>query len=129
MSFKVPNQYRIKRGPMGSDDSIGLCGAFEIHGMYKKQAAYFYVIAIDGEGLGQGWEHVSVHGRYTNNGAEFTPNWEVMSKIKDLFWDEEDCVVEFHPPKSEYVNRHIHTLHLWRNPKHPISLPPKELIG
>src|SRR5580658_4748259 len=44
------------------------------------------------------FEHVSV------SLAHRCPTWEEMCKIKDLFWDDEDVVVQFHPAKSEYVN-------------------------
>ena len=33
---------------------------------------------------------------------------------KALFWDEDDCVIQYHPPRSEYVNNHQNCLHLWR---------------
>jgi len=56
------------------------------------------------------------------------PNWREMCFIKDLFWDEEDVVIQYHPKKSEYVNLHNNYLHLWR----PIGVEiptPKELVG
>jgi hypothetical protein len=37
-----------------------------------------------------------------------------MCRIKDLFFDDEDWVVQFHPARSEYVNHHPYTLHLWK---------------
>lgn len=37
-----------------------------------------------------------------------------MCKIKDLFWEAQDCVCQFHPPKTEYVNNHAGCLHLWK---------------
>lgn len=108
---------------MGSDDSIGTCGAFRIIWRVHDKCI-LWVIASDG----QGWEHVSVHG--TTGRGEFTPSWDQMCFIKDLFWDEDDCVIQYHPPKSEYVNKHKNTLHLWRQSgKNSISLPPKVLIG
>jgi hypothetical protein len=68
------------------------------------------------------WEHVSV------STAIKTPTWEDMCFIKGLFWDREDCVVQFHPPRSLYVNNHPFCLHLWRNVKIQFPLPPAELI-
>lgn len=87
------------------------------------------VIATDGDDglLNSGWEHVSVHGE-TARGI-FTPTWSQMCYIKDLFWDEEDCVVQFHPPKSQYVNHHKNCLHLWRKTNENWPTPPKILIG
>ena len=56
-------------------------------------------------------EHVSVAG------PKETPRWETMCIIKDLFWDDEDEVIQYHPKKSEYVNMHPRTLHMWREVK------------
>ena len=57
------------------------------------------------------WEHVSVS---VIGQANKCPGWAEMCAVKALFWDEEECVVEFHPAKSEYVNHHAGCLHLWR---------------
>lgn len=43
-----------------------------------------------------------------------TPNWDDMCIIKDIFWDEEDEVLQIHPAKSEYVNIKSNCLHLWK---------------
>jgi hypothetical protein len=69
------------------------------------------------------WEHVSVsaHGR--------TPTWDEMCWVKDLFWKEDECVVQYHPPKSEYVNCHPNCLHLWRSIRKKIPIPPSYLVG
>ena len=67
------------------------------------------------------WEHVSVSHRGR------CPSWEEMRDVKDLFWAEDECVVQFHPPKSEYVNIHPYVLHLWK-PPYPIELPPTEQV-
>jgi hypothetical protein len=37
-----------------------------------------------------------------------------MCQIKDLFFEPEDCVVQFHPAKSQYRNFHPGCLHLWK---------------
>lgn len=57
-----------------------------------------------------GWEHVSVC-PYKNK----MPTWDDMCKIKDIFWDEEEAVIQIHPKKSEYVNIMDNCLHLWRH--------------
>ena len=46
-----------------------------------------------------------------------------------MFWDEEDCVVQYHPPKSDYVNIHKNCLHLWRPTDGELPRPPKIMIG
>lgn len=75
------------------------------------------VLATDGEDADADpkdhqWEHVSVSG-HCLNGAMFIPTWEMMCQIKDYFWDEEERVIQFHPPRSEYVNTCNFCLHLW----------------
>jgi hypothetical protein len=37
-----------------------------------------------------------------------------MCHVKELFFDADECVMQLHPPKSEYVNCHQYCLHLWR---------------
>lgn len=67
------------------------------------------------------WEHVSVHVRHRSKTvggkiklSQETPTWDTMCLVKDLFWDAEECVLQFHPPRSQYVNIHKHVLHLWK---------------
>ncbi len=73
---------------------------------------------------GGGWEHVSV---CPLNGS--MPTWDDMCLIKDMFWNDEDCVVQYHPPKSEYVNNVPNCLHLWRPIIDEIPMPPSILTG
>jgi hypothetical protein len=69
------------------------------------------------------WEHVSV------SRERRIPNWEEMCFGKRLFWDDDECVVQFHPPKSDYVNCHPRCLHLWRPVGGGFPTPPSMLIG
>ena len=55
-----------------------------------------------------GWEHLSV------SMPSRTPNWEQMCRMKDIFWNEDETCVEYHPAKNQYVNMHSHCLHIWR---------------
>lgn len=55
-----------------------------------------------------GWDHVSV------SREDRCPLWSEMCYIKDLFFRENDIVIQYHPPKNQYVNIHPHCLHLWR---------------
>lgn len=41
----------------------------------------------------------------------------------------EECVVQFHPAKADYVNYHPATLHLWKPVGVPIPKPPPERVG
>ena len=72
---------------------------------------------------GGGWDHVSV--AHPNR----TPTWDEMCQVKDVFFGDEECVIQFHPPKSEYVNDHPYCLHLWKNQEQNIELPPSIFVG
>ena len=63
-----------------------------------------------------GWEHVSVS-PYKGK----MPTWDDMCEIKDIFWNDEEAVIQIHPKKSEYVNMVDNCLHLWRHRE--IELP------
>lgn len=59
---------------------------------------------------GGGWEHVSV----CPYKRSYTPSWDDMCALKDMFFHENETVVQYHPAKSEYVNNMPNCLHLWR---------------
>ena len=120
--FHVPHKSRITHGAMGSGDWAGNNGAFQIWLSNRTDAM---VVASDG----QGWEHVSVRMVDKSTGQDRTPTWAEMCKIKDIFWDAEDCVIQYHPAKSEYVNNHPNVLHLWRPTEHVIPTPDSMLVG
>lgn len=115
--FRAPNQFRIRTGPFASSESYGNNGAFMID--TKSGTDVLRTIASDGEG----WEHVSV------SLATRCPTWEEMCAVKELFWGPEDCVVQYHPPASDYVNCHPFTLHLWRPVGVSLLMPPSFLVG
>ena len=97
-------------GPVGSN-----VGWFKMGGLS--------VMAHDGIGGDvDGWEHVSV------SRPDRVPTWEEMCLVKDVFWGEEEVVIQIHPKKSEYVNRHPYVLHLWRRVGENIETPPKNLV-
>lgn len=82
-----------------------------------------------------GWEHLSV------SMPSRTPTWEQMCRMKDIFWNEEETCVEYHPAKSQYVNLHPHCLHIWRpikcedfynepdSKEELLPIPPHLLVG
>ncbi|MDR1409749.1 MAG: hypothetical protein LBJ12_05730 [Oscillospiraceae bacterium] len=78
-----------------------------------------YIIAS----WGGGWEHVSF------SHAKRCPTWDEMCEIKDIFWCDEECVVQFHPPKSEYVNNFPYCLHLWKKIGGRFETPPSIFVG
>lgn len=96
----------------------GGCGAFKVF----VNGRSFFVVSSDGGG----WEHVSVSpGSRTRKSC---PTWEEMCAIKDMFFEPEECVVQYHPPRSEYVNNHPYCLHLWRSTETEIPRPPMEFV-
>lgn len=75
---------------------------------------------------GAGWEHcsVSITDRYKR-----CPSWEQMCFIKDSFWNEDECCIEYHPAKKDYVNNHNYCLHIWKPIDQEIPTPPSLMIG
>lgn len=69
------------------------------------------------------FEHVSV------SLAHRTPTWAEMCRVKDLFWGEEDCVIQYHPPKSQYIDMMPFCLHLWCWKKGTFPMPNKIEVG
>ncbi len=115
--FHVPNKYRITTDQLyGSDNTAGNNGAFFIPMLNKPSLK---VIASDG----MDWEHVSV------SLSNRTPTWEEMCRVKDIFWDKEDVVMQLHPAESDYVNCHQYCLHLWRPINQEIPLPDSIMVG
>jgi hypothetical protein len=121
MAFHVPELRRITEGPVKSDRSFGNNGAF----LLDSCEPGWQLVLIAAQD--QGWEHVSVHAT-TRTGRNRTPTWREMSFIKDLCWDDDDVVVQYHPRKAEYVNLHPHVLHLWRPIDLVMPTPPIEFV-
>ena len=120
-NFEVLNKYRFKdrNYPDYVSNDQDTFGAFYI----PFDSYILKTLATDGEGFIPRWEHVSV------SMPNRTPNWKEMCFIKDLFWGEEEIVIQIHPPKSKYVNQHPNCLHLWRNPANELELPPSIYVG
>lgn len=108
------NEYRVElfKGIMGD----GYNGAFRIPINNK----IFCVIASNG----LDWEHISV----SILNAERNPTWLEMCKIKEMFFEDEEIAIQYHPKKSEYVNIHEYTLHLWKPIKEIMPTPPQFMV-
>ena len=70
-----------------------------------------------------GWEHLSV------SLPTRCPTWEQMCMMKDIFWNKDECCVEYHPKEEDYVNNHPYCLHIWRPTEVEIPTPPTLLVG
>ena len=114
--FHVPHKHRIKHPILGGSE--------------KDENNGFFIFPVGQRDVrcqasdGRLWEHVSV-----STDKMQTPSWEIMCYVKNLFWDEEDTVIQYHPPKSKYVNMHKSVLHLWRSTEFEIIVPETLLIG
>lgn len=74
---------------------------------------------------GAGWDHVSV----APKNRSYVPSWDDMCAIKDLFFKDDEAVIQIHPPKDEYVNNVPNCLHLWRANDKEMILPPAFMVG
>jgi len=112
-------QNRVRDGDYGSDASYGMAGCFRL----IAPKGSLLVVMSSGVDHENGWEHVSVSAK------DRAPFWGEMCFVKNLFWTEDECVVQYHPPRSDYVNFHPHCLHMWRPVSMPIPMPPSMLVG
>lgn len=116
---KFSNVQRITWGPMATTEKDGCNGAWRIK--LKGQASTVNATVLTSDG--GGWEHLSVT---LERGL---PTWDMLQQLKDLFWEPEDCVIQFHPPKSQHVNNHSRCLHLWRSIDQAMPTPPTWMVG
>lgn len=77
------------------------CGAFAIEQVGKPPL----LIVV---GNGYGWDHVSISTRTR------CPDYAEMCLAKDLFFRDDECVMQLAVPAAEHVNMHEHCLHWWR---------------
>lgn len=85
---------------------------------FRYNARDYTVIASNGGG----WDHVSISSKTR------TPTWEVMAKVKEIFFTPDEVVMQLHPAEKDYVNISEHCLHLWRPQREKIPLPPIEFV-
>jgi hypothetical protein len=82
---------------------------------------------------GMGWDHVSVslwdcRGK-NPKAVERCPTWDDMCYLKNLFFNKDETVIQYHPPEASYVNNHKYCLHLWRSQEIEIPVPERILVG
>lgn len=78
----------------------------------------------------RGWNHVSIH--LQNDLGECitkVPSHEDMQVIRNLFFNSEDLVQEFHPEKKDYINNHSYTLHLWESTEEKVEKPNSNILS
>lgn len=92
---------RITRDVNRATDYGEKQGAFRIR---HNGNMYLFIISE-----GMEWDHVSM-----SLNRKRCPTWEEMCWAKDLFFSDDETVIQYHPPKKDHVNCHPHCLHLWR---------------
>ncbi len=114
---EIVEQGRIKnpKDPHYSNSSYGRNGFFA----FKVKGQEYYVICSDGSG----WDHISV-----SKPKKRIPTWKEMCMLKDLFFKEDEWVVQYHPAKSNYVNIHSGVLHLGRCQNQDFITPPIKFV-
>ncbi len=115
------DKFRIVHPTLGASPRGASYGAFRI----VMRACVLQVVSSGNNTdnpAAQGWEHVSV-----STGSR-CPTWEEMMFVKNLFWKEDETVVQFHPKKSEYVNKMPFCLHMWRREHPEYELPPQLFV-
>jgi hypothetical protein len=120
LNVKFPEQFRILGDPGGPGQFCWV---------YKNPLAFFCQASNT-----RGWEHVSVSLKRTRNGKLHAesgrcPTWDEMCLVKSKFWDDEETVMQLHPPKTEWVSMHPFVLHLWKPVYETIPRPPAILVG
>jgi hypothetical protein len=121
MRTVMPRALEAARDPTWPFPSHGPYGRFVIAGPFGMPLMIVGNAAFEDEA--EGWEHVSVSARNR------CPNWPEMCFVKELFWEDEECVFQLHPPKSQYVNNHPFCLHLWKDIREPLRLPSAHFVG
>lgn len=119
---KVLDACRVVNVPDYKSPDGSMCGAFLMHSPLDGRTTLKVLSSGSNAKLSE-WEHVSV------STDSRIPVWAEMHYVKHLFWDDEEAVMQLHPPKSQYVNHHPYCLHLWKPIKLVIPLPPYHLVG
>lgn len=122
--MKFPETFRWHNAPAWYDSKNGDPFGIFIVPSHHANGRELKIVATDGTETG--WEHVSVS---LSNHPNKTPSWDEMCLVKSMFWEDEETIVQFHPPKSEHVNFHPGCLHLWKCVACPFPLPPSILVG
>jgi hypothetical protein len=72
-----------------------------------------------------GWDHVPVCPYI----KRIIPSWDDMCQLKEIFFNDDEAVIQIHPEKDMYVNNMPNCLHLWKCTYKEMILPPSCLVG
>ena len=115
----MKNLNEIKELPNLMIKHVTVDGGFGV--LFKAGKSFATVVWSNGGG----WEHVSI----SPFKRSYTPAWDEMRKLKDMFFNDNETVVQYHPAKSEYVNNLPNCLHLWRPINEKMPAPPSIFVG
>ncbi|MDE6832794.1 MAG: hypothetical protein K2J39_00885 [Ruminococcus sp.] len=68
------------------------------------------------------WEQVYI------SRASNRPKWEELCETKEIFWNDDECVIQYIPSASMHTNEYNNCLYLWKPVGVKIPIPPKILI-
>ena len=109
--MKPKNEWPLKNETIGNDEG----------GWYEIPFEGRTLIVVSS--LAMGWDHVSVSLKNR------CPNWREMCHIKDLFWNDDEVVIQYHPAKKDYINNCATCLHLWKPQDQVVPTPPTIMVG
>jgi hypothetical protein len=130
MKEQLPEQHRVTienherhrlRKEAVTDAGYGANGVFYLPRIGKALGSYYLLIISSG----MGWEHISV----SIPSEKRCPTWDEMCYVKNMFFNPDECVVQFHPAESQYVNNHKYCLHLWKPIGVEFPVPDKSMVG
>jgi hypothetical protein len=115
------NRWRIRqttdvRSRIASSDSDGWNGVFIV----PLEGEFWNVQIADGAG----WKHLSV----SNAQKKVMPSWNIMARLKDLFFGDDEWAVAYFPARQDYVNDHPFCLHVWAPLNETLPKPPVVLV-
>ena len=118
---------KAKDGPFTSPAGAHY-GAFQI----RMSGESYAVIADDGCGNGgdrTGWEHVSVRALVDPTlRMSRIPTWRELCLVKNLFWYEDEVVLQFMVDGPQKINIHPCVLHLWRPVDGKFPMPDSKMV-
>lgn len=109
-------------GKIPSEEELKHFGCFMIPTKGYRKGLKVIVSSGDIAGT-DGWDHVSV------SLPNRTPTWEEMDKVKRMFFQPHEVCFQLHPEESDHISNHPYCLHIWRNSKYPVPLPPAGMVG
>jgi len=103
------------------DPNTGIVYSQDPDGMYLIQHKGQQIAVI--ASIGEGWDHVSVSLRNR------VPTYDEMEMVRELFFRDDETVMQLSVPRSDHINCHPYCLHWWRPQNAEIPRPPAILVG